>query len=137
MKESEWINSLRIPENYPEVTLGWPDEEHGITPGAWMDYCDELAEDAAFDGADYQPLSWEEWRDEQRDSVGEDIEFSHQDCDLCGAKPGARTYATAWRRDEDGRLAEGDYVPLEICGDCACWIANGDVPDWLESDNDN
>ena len=135
MKESEWINSLRIPENYPEVTLGWPDEEHGITPGAWMDYCDELAEDAAFDGADYQPLSWEEWRDEQRDSVGEDIEFSHQDCDLCGAKPGARTYATAWRRDEDGLLVEDDYVALEICADCACWIANGDVPDHLELDD--
>ncbi len=72
MKVQDWIDSLSIPEKYPEVTLGWPDAEHGITPGAWMDYCDELAEDAAFDGADYQPLTWEEWRDLQRDSLGED-----------------------------------------------------------------
>ncbi len=130
MNVQEWIDYLRIPEKYPEVTLGWPDAEHGITQDAWMDYCDELAEEALESGTPYEPLTWEEWRDEQRDLFGEGIEFSHQDCDLCGAAAGGRAYATAWRM---GRLpSEDDYIPLEVCGECACWIANGEVPDWLE-----
>jgi hypothetical protein len=128
MKIQEWVDSLQIPEGLEYVTLGWPDEEHGITPGAWQDYCDELAGDSAEFGIEYAPMPWESWREEQRESVAEGLEFSHYRCDVCCSPAGARHYVTAWNKDMT------DYKPLEVCGDCYAYFATGDVPEELEAD---
>jgi hypothetical protein len=100
VKTKEWINSLQIPEGLEHVTLGWPGEEHGITPDAWQDYCDELAEDAFESGTPYEPLTWEEWRVAQLEAVAEaeteGIAFSHSSCDTCRVAAGSRYFVTAW-----------------------------------------
>lgn len=128
MKVQDWLESLRIPEGFPVLTIGWPDEEHGITEDAWKDYVDDLLYECE-DQMKFQPLTFEAWRERERENISEETEFSHHNCDLCGALPGARHNATAFKEDLS------DYVPLEVCSDCVCWIANGGVPDHLEGEN--
>lgn len=136
MKVNDWIESLRIPEDYPQITIGWPDAERGLSESYWQDYCDALAEDAAEEGIPYLPLTYEEWREREIAERGEEdeyTEFSWQNCDLCGARAGSRHHATAFHKDFQ---AHEDYIALEVCGDCICFFANGDVPDWLVGEND-
>ena len=135
MKASEWIASLRIPEDYPIITTGWPDAERGLSESYWQDYCDDQAEDCAEEGIPYLPLSYGEWREREIEARGEEDEtdeFSWQDCDLChSGLGGARHHATAFH---EGFKSPQDYIALEICSDCLCYIANGDVPNECEED---
>lgn len=49
--------------------------------------------------------------------------FSWSGCGICGNPDGQTLYS--WHaRDEDDKLYHGD----DMCGDCACYIANGDEP---------
>ena len=136
MKASEWVEKFEsgIPRGYPVIMCGWPDREHGITHDAYIASCISVLEDLC-EGEDAPLLgSYEEWVDRQREDNPErdDLGFSWQDCDLCGALGGERYAATAFPEV----IGEGtDYVPLEVCGDCLCYIANGEVPCDLEEDD--
>jgi hypothetical protein len=132
MTSDEWINSLRIPQDYPILLCGWPAEERGLGKSDWESYCDDRAEECAEEGVPFMPLSYEDWYEREVEARGEedeDTEFSWQDCDLCGALAGSRHHATAYHTDFP---ANQDYIALEVCGDCLCWIANGDVPNECE-----
>ena len=136
MKVSEWLDSLRIPQDYAVLTTGWPAEERGLGKSDHESYCDALAEECAEEGIPYLPLTYEEWYEREVEARGEEdehSEFSWSDCDLCGALAGSRHHATAYPKDFQ---AKTDYIALEVCGDCLCWIANGDVPEFLEGEND-
>lgn len=134
MTVQEWLDSLRIPQDYPVLTIGWPAEERGLGKSDHASYCDALAEDAAEEGVPYLPLTYEEWYEREVEARGEEdeiTEFSRQDCDLCGALAGSRHHATAYHKDFP---KNEDYIALEVCGDCLLFFANGDVPDHLEND---
>jgi hypothetical protein len=118
------------PKDFPNLVTGWPDEERGITHdkyiGEMRDRCDDLL-NATPDGQDVAPITLESFRD-WKDRVREDEcdpGFSWQDCDLCGALPGNRYPVTAL---PDEPSENHDYVALEVCQDCLCYIANGDEP---------
>jgi hypothetical protein len=49
--------------------------------------------------------------------------FSWSGCGICGNTLGNTLYS--WHaRDEAGKLIHGD----DMCGDCVCYVANGDEP---------
>lgn len=77
----------------------------------------------------YAPLSWQEWRDQNREEAGGGIEFSHHSCELCGALPGSRYHVAAYKEKFP---EDTDYIALEVCGDCLMYIVNGDVPNEVE-----
>jgi len=134
MTPQEWIDSLRVSDEYPHLMIGWPDAERWLSESYWQDYCDGQAEDAAEEGTPYMPLSYEDWREREiaeRGEEDEQTEFSWQSCDLCGALAGSRHHATAFHTDFPENQ---DYIALEVCDDCVCWIANGDVPNECEED---
>jgi hypothetical protein len=74
MNANEWLNSLRIPQDYPILMCGWPDAERGLSESYWQDYCDELADDCAEEGIPYLPLSYGEWREREIAERGEEDE---------------------------------------------------------------
>lgn len=120
---------------FPQVVAGWPDEEVGITWGAYIDACKEQAEaylDTLDEGCDPEPFkfdTYDEWRDERREEEqAGDLGFSGYHCDLCGSLPGHRHKATALPEDP---ARNNDYVVLETCGDCLQYIANGTLPEDL------
>lgn len=129
MKASEWVEKFEsgIPKDYPVIMCGWPDSEHGITHDAYIASCISELEDV-YDNEDAPTFpTFEAWKEqmrkenEDRDNLG----FSWQDCDLCGALGGERYAATAF----PSSIGDGtDYVPLEVCQDCIVYIANGEVP---------
>lgn len=132
MKASEWVDSLRVSEDYPVLLIGWPAEERGLGKSDWESYCDDLAEECAEEGVPFMPLDYESWYEKQIAERGEEdetTEFSWQQCDLCNAQAGSRHHATAFHKDFP---ANTDYIALEVCDDCLCYIANGDVPNECE-----
>jgi len=135
MKTSEWLKKFNkgVPGGFPVLMCGWPDAEHGITHSAYVDNCIKVLEDLD-EGQDAPVLgSYKEWVERQREDNEErdNLGFSWQDCEICGSPAGERYAATAFPLP---RYDDTDYVPLEVCGDCLCYIANGDVPCDLEDD---
>jgi len=108
MTRQEWLDSLKEFEGYPDISLGWPFEHH-------------------LDTGHYETLEEVE-EDDERDDLG----FSHEGCDLCGSNLGGDKYAATALPEDPSK--NRDYIPLEICKDCLMFLANGDVPDWLEED---
>lgn len=134
MKVKDWLDTIErnTPKGYPILSPGWPDAWHGITHSAYIDMAITALEDLD-DGADIPQFpTFENWKRYQRDSeeLG-NLGFSFDDCDLCGDLPGERYAATALPPNP---AENHDYVALSVCGGCLCYIANGDVPDWLEDD---
>jgi len=130
MKVKDWLDTIErnTPTNYPNLVCGWPDEEHGTTWGNYIDHLITMLE-GRDDGAPLPTLTFEEWKNEDRDNLG----FSWDDCDLCGSAPGDRYAVTAMPTNP---AENHDYVALSVCGDCLCFVANGDVPDFLEPDEE-
>ena len=57
------------------------------------------------------------------EEIGDEGGFSWSQCDTCGSTLGGNRYAAHG-------FAEGDDTPihLDVCEDCLCYIANGDLP---------
>lgn len=127
-KQYETMIEVNTPDGFPNLMCGWPDEEHDITWSVYHDYVKDLV-DYMEDGEDAPELpSFKDWCDSERDSNPDrdNLGFYHTECDLCGALPGDRHAATAWNDDMS------NWWALKVCGDCLCYIANGDYPDYLE-----
>lgn len=135
MKASEWVEKFEsgIPKGYPVIMCGWPDREHGITHDAYIASCISVLEDLC-EGEDAPLLgSYKEWVEGQREDNKDrdNLGFSWQDCEICGALAGDRYAVTAF----PSPIGDGtDYVPLEVCDCCLLYIANGDLPCDLEDD---
>jgi len=137
MKVKDWLDTIErnTSERFPHLVCGWPDEEHGITHNAYVEAAMVELEDLE-DGEDVQPWpSFEQWKTERRsvDEYRDELGFSWDDCDLCGGLAGDRHAVTAL---PDNPAENHDYVALSVCGDCLYFIANGDVPDFLEPDEE-
>ena len=135
MKVKDWLDTIErnTPTNCPHLSCGWPDEEHGITHNAYVEAAIRELEDPE-DGDDVKPWpSFEQWKVERRsvDEYRDDLGFSTIRCELCGSAPGDRHAVTAL---PDNPAENHDYVALSVCNSCLMYIANGDVPDWLEDD---
>ena len=117
-----------VERNTPKGTnlsCGWLDAEHGITYDAYCDWAKDLIDDLE-EGTDIGEFqTYKQWvqmkRDENpdRDNLG----FSWDTCDLCCGLAGDRYAVTAISPGAE------DYTPMEACGDCIQYIANGDVPE--------
>lgn len=137
MKVKYWLDTIErnTSERFPHLVCGWPDEEHGITHNAYVEAAMVELEDLE-DGEDVQPWpSFEQWKAERRsvDEYRDELGFSHMKCELCGSFPGDRYAVTAMPTNP---AENHDYVALSVCGDCLQWVANDEVPDWLEGEND-
>ena len=136
MKTSEWLKKFEsgVPSKYPVLHCGWPDREHGITHDTYIASCISVLEDLC-EGEDAPLLgSYKEWVERQRDGNEErdNLGFSWQDCEICGALAGDRYAVTAFPEV----IGDGtDYVPLEVCDWCITYIANGEVPCYLDEDD--
>lgn len=132
MTTQEWLDNLREFPGFPNISLGWPAAEHGVEWDDEKAYTAYL-EECAFSEEEAAPF--EVWMKGDRAADleeldgADDLGFYHASCDLCGSGPGERYAATALPENPS---ENPDYVPLEVCSDCLCWLANGDVPDWLE-----
>ncbi len=129
MKVQEWLDSLTIPPGY-DMVCGWPDEQHGITWEAYMDWGHSVMDETTSEGEDIGSFqSFDEWKEEQRteNPDRDNLGFSHERCDMCNSLPGDRHAATALSVENPA-----NFLAYEVCGDCICFIANGDVPDFLE-----
>lgn len=144
MKVKDWVENFErnIPEGYPELVTGWPDEEHGIS---WRCYINELIDklDDLYEGAQIPTISFDEWKQiKRKEGIERDIlGHSYLDCDLCGciAGSGLRYAVTALPGNVTSLTDEHlghDYVPLSVCRDCKFYIVNGRAPDWLVKDDD-
>lgn len=58
----------------------------------------------------------------------EDEGFSWSPCESCGSHLGGHRYRVSWFDLED----RDEHGAGTVCVDCACYIANGDVPDGEE-----
>lgn len=135
MKVKTWLDTIErnTPTNYPSLVCGWPDEEHGITHSTYI-YRATLQIEDLDDGADIPQFpTFENWKKTQRDEDEDrdELGFSTLRCELCGSAPGDRHAVTAL---PDNPAENHDYVALSVCNSCLMYIANGDVPDWLEDD---
>ncbi|NCC40911.1 MAG: hypothetical protein EOM21_15980 [Gammaproteobacteria bacterium] len=135
MNTQEWINNLRTFPDFPNISLGWPAAEHGVEWDDEKAYAAYL-EECAF--SDEEAAPFEVWMNGDRQADLEELEgaddlgFRHSSCDLCGSfLEGDRYAATAL---PENPAENPDYIPLEVCGDCLYFIANGDVPDWLDNE---
>lgn len=113
------------PKDYPNLSCGWPDAEHGINWDGYIQWAERVLADLD-EGDDIGLfLKFDEWKriqrekDEERDNLG----FSFERCDLCYEPPGDRHAATAHNEDLS------DYIALSICNSCIMYIANGEEPD--------
>ena len=146
MTSKEWLESLQEFPGFPRLVLGWPLREYGITMDedqAYEEYLDEHDRDpedtpGAMNSDDsYRPYTRDEWQEKVRQPQLEDTQetglgFSWDDCDLCRSSLGGERYAATALPENPAE--NSDYVPLSVCQDCLMFLANGDVPDWLEDD---
>ena len=137
MKVKDWLDTIErnTPTNHQNLVCGWPDEEHGITHSAYVEAAMMELEDLE-DGEDVKPWpSFEQWKVERRsvDEYRDELGFSHIRCELCGSAAGDRHAVTAL---PDNPAENHDYVALSVCNSCLIYIANGDVPDFLEPDEE-
>ncbi|MBK7179593.1 MAG: hypothetical protein IPH82_20850 [Chloroflexi bacterium] len=126
MKTKDWIKNFErnVPEGFPIVVMGWPDAEYGIYHKNYIDYCSDTVNDTPY--GESVPLlpTFEEWKQKERSRSPDDLGFSIDCCDTCGALPGIRHAATAMPSDH----ADKDYVPLSVCEDCVQYTTNGETP---------
>ena len=136
MKVNDWIITIErnTPKGFPQLVCGWPDEEHGITWDGYIEHLISMLEGMS-DGDPLPTLTFQAWKDMRRDEDedSDNLSFCWEECDLCSAVAGNRHAATAL---PDNPAENHDYVALSVCQDCLCFIANGDVPEWLEGEND-
>ena len=118
-KAYEKMIATNTPKGYPQLVCGWPDEEHGITWGRYIEHLQGLLDD----------LDEGVWRQRDENEDRDNLGFSHIECDLCGALPGDRHAVTAL---PENPADNHDYHALSACGDCMYYIATGDLPDYLE-----
>lgn len=55
--------------------------------------------------------------------------FSWSQCDSCGSTLGGNRYAAHGFVPDESDLPTGEVVHLDICEDCLCFHANGDIPE--------
>ena len=55
--------------------------------------------------------------------ISDEGHFSWSSCDCCGSSLGGNRYAA------HGFDKNGDIIHLDICEDCLCFLANGDLPE--------
>lgn len=121
-----------IPEGC-HVSLGWADENIGAHHDGYLAYCEEQyvsflqCVEAEEDVQPFTPdMSFQQWKAHIREQFDDtDAEVSYESCDLCGRTTGYSHPATLLNVDDDTVC-----IPLDICGDCVLYIANGDVPDF-------
>lgn len=134
MTTQEWLDSLRTFEGFPHLSIGWPMQEYGVEPDDKKAYQDYISE-CEFNDED--PAPFDAWMKGDRAADLEELDdafdlgFKRSNCDLCGALPGNRYSAMAL---PESPAENPDYIALEVCKSCLGWIANGDVPDFLEED---
>ena len=131
IKQYEDRVAANTPKGYPQLVCGWPDEEHDITWVRYIEHLQNLLDD--LDEGDPLPTfeTFEHWVDRQRNENEDrdNLGFSHLRCDLCDGLPSDRYAVTALPEDPAKNY---DYIPLSVCGDCLQYIANGELPDYLE-----
>lgn len=133
-KEYEATVAANTPEGYPYLVAGWPDEEHGYDWCAYIDWArDEV--DNVYEGEDVGPIqTFDQFKAMRRDENPDrdDLGFSHENCELCGAMPGDRYAVTAFPEDVANAVSEGNYITLMVCDACLQYIVNNELPYWLE-----
>ena len=129
VKQYEKMIAANTPKGYPQLVCGWPDKEHDITWGRYIEHLRTLLDDLA--EADPLPVfkTFDEWKQGERTEDRDNLGFSHFHCDLCDALPGDRYAVTALPEDP---AKNHDYIPLSVCSYCLQYIANGELPDYLE-----
>ena len=100
------------------IARNWPD--YVIAPGTVRD-CYECTQGEEIDSDDDQAL-------QAYDEGG----FSWSSCDSCGSRLGGNRYnAHAIHKEAFGPDAKrpNDTHHIDICADCLCFHANGDIPE--------
>lgn len=131
MKRSDYEAMIahNTPAGLPNLVLGWMDDECGLDWDSYMEWGHNVMDRVAF-GDDIGTFkTFEEWKCQERGENPNDLGFSHEKCDLCNAPAGDRYAATALSSDP---ATNKDHCTLIICGECCLFIANGDVPDYVE-----
>lgn len=62
----------------------------------------------------------------QKDEIPDESSYSNARCDCCGL------YLSGDRYVAHHVTADSKVSHLEICGDCLCYLANGDIPEIWE-----
>lgn len=108
------------PEGYPDLRVGWPDEEYKWGRDAYADYVVDTE-------GELVPFStYEEWLADKhaKNPDREELGFFPTECATCGEKPGERYAVTAYPLH-----TLDDYVPLRVCDSCAYYIVYGEPLD--------
>ena len=108
------------PEGYPDLRVGWPDEEYKWGRDAYADYVvDTEGELVPFN-------TYEEWLADKHAKNPDrgDLGFCPTECATCGALPGERYAVTAYPLH-----TLDDYVPLRVCDSCVHYIVYGEQLD--------
>ena len=121
---------------FGNLVPGWPDAQFDeLDHDVYLEHCRDLLDRAINETEDGKDVTvsitlptFKEWKDklkegdlQDRDNLG----FSHDCCELCGALAGNRHAVTALPDDPS---TNSDYYTYEVCGDCLAFIANGDLP---------
>jgi hypothetical protein len=129
MKTKKYEAMIRnnTPAGYPNLTVGWPDHEHGIHWDAYRSDCLDLVD--AMQPGDDAPVfkPFKEWCESERDKIPDrnDLGFYTKRCCLCQSFPGDRFAVTAFDDSME------DYDTLAVCNDCLIYIANGETPNYV------
>ena len=115
-KDLEFMDAVErnTPEGY-QLVCGWPLPSHED----YKDWIENVLNNLDEDEDMPNLMGFRAWQESQEPD--DELGFSWQDCELCGAKPGDRYKATAIK------LGSESYA-YEVCGDCLQYIANGDLP---------
>lgn len=128
------------PEGFPNLVAGWPREEFYRTVEGHLrckdcghEEVEHLSGTGFFVEDDFNTECVKcgstnthlQIVDDQE--MSDELGFSWSTCDLCGALPGERCAVTAL---PENPRENHDYVPLRVCGDCLCYVANGDLPNF-------
>lgn len=85
----------------------------GLCPG-----CEQCREDHGIP-------TMEEFREQwSRGLVSSEPHFSHEPCGVCGSPLGGSREVWHWI-DDSGTI----HHETDMCSDCVCYLANGDVPE--------
>ena len=129
LSDYEAMIADNTPDGLPNLVLGWMDDECGLDWDSYIEWGHNVMDQVAF-GDDIGTFqTFEEWKHQERGANPNDLGFSYEKCDLCKAPAGDRYAATALPSDP---ATNKDYCTLTICGECLLFIANGDVPDYVE-----
>ena len=122
-----WYEAVEYEENRLascgyHLVCGWPAEEYNLGWDDYISWCHEQLDEVE-EGDDVQPFpTYIAWRDE-RMPEDENLGFSWDECELCGAQAGDRYAASAINTEKN------DCVIYDVCGSCLQYIANGELPE--------